>query len=81
MKSISYVSVSNEQAIRDFCRGRVVSILANNDFYCAIQRGELRRMKARHMRRFARMIKREMAAAQDLFGGEVTCKSRPSLSR
>ena len=79
MKSISYVSVSNDQAVRDFCNGRVVSIYANGDFYCAMERGYPRQRKARRKRYFARMIRRDMRDAQALFGGEVTCKSRPSL--
>ena len=79
MKSISYVSISNDQAIRDFCNGRRVSIYADGEFYCGMERAYPRQRKARRKRYFARMIRREMKAAQEFFGGEVTCMSRPSF--
>lgn len=79
MKSVTYTPVTTDQAVRDFCNGRVVSIYANGEFYCAMERGYKRQRKARRKRYFARMIRRDMRYAQELFGGEVTCKSRPPI--
>ena len=79
MKSISYTQVSADQAVRDFCRGRVLSIFADGEFWCAIERAELRCKKARKLRHYARIVRREVKAAQKYFGGPITFKTREAV--
>lgn len=77
MSSISYTSVSRDQAIRDFCNGRVVCIYTDGDLYCGMERGYPRQRKARRKRYYARMIRRDIKYASEF--GEVTFKSRPAI--
>lgn len=79
MKSISYVTVSYDQAVRDFCRGRLLSIYADGEFWCGIVRAELRCKKARSLRHYARIVRREAKAAEQFFGGPVTFQTREAV--
>jgi len=76
MKSISYVEISANRAVRDFVSGRVVSIYVDGEFYEGLERN-MRPNNARRKRFYARMMRRHIRTLES--EGVLTFKSRPRI--
>lgn len=76
MKSISYVEISENRAVRDFVSGRVVSIYVDGEFYEGLERN-MRPNTTRRKRYYARMMRRHIRTLKS--EGVLTFKSRPRI--
>lgn len=77
MKSISYVEVSENRAVRDFVLERVVCLYVDGEFYEGMER-VMRPNTMRRKRYYSRMMRAHIRELKK--EGTVTFKSRPRIS-
>lgn len=76
MKSISYVEISENRAVRDFVLGRFVCLYVNGELYDGMQR-DMRPNTMRRKRYYSRMMRAHIRELKK--EGIVTLKSCPRI--